>query len=219
MIMSFISFVSLLKLTFLGMSTVSFVLIIFIASGSCFSYSKVRLYSNQSEAVNTNSTDEINARSVPVISPNKHRGRFHFSRPREDAVSKSTSLIIFPRQHMSKQVQTVNQRPINTVSNPDDVISQSEGIYFSIKTTQKYHSTRLSILILTWMQTVLSAQVNNSFFYCAYFVHFLKVHVITDVTEPEANDKWIRVAKKRGKSNHGTGHMDSMQPSNNSALL
>lgn len=39
------------------------------------------------------------------------------------------------------------------------VVSGSEGIFVSIKTTQKYHATRLPPILLTWLQTINPQQV------------------------------------------------------------
>ena len=39
------------------------------------------------------------------------------------------------------------------------IISSSEGIYFSIRSTVKYHSTRLPSIILTWLQNIHPSQV------------------------------------------------------------
>ena len=39
------------------------------------------------------------------------------------------------------------------------VVNGSEDIFVSIKTTQKYHSTRLPPLLLTWLQTIHPHQV------------------------------------------------------------
>ena len=38
----------------------------------------------------------------------------------------------------------------------------TDDIYISIKTTRRYHKTRLSMLILTWLQTVKPEQVNST---------------------------------------------------------
>ena len=38
-------------------------------------------------------------------------------------------------------------------------VDGSEGIFVSIKTTQKYHGTRLPPLVLTWLQTLRPEQV------------------------------------------------------------
>ena len=39
--------------------------------------------------------------------------------------------------------------------------SGADDIYISIKTTQRYHKTRVLMLILTWLQTVKPEQVNS----------------------------------------------------------
>lgn len=44
---------------------------------------------------------------------------------------------------------------------PQQVIARgSEGIYVSVKTTEKYHRSRLQLLLLTWLQTLTPHQVN-----------------------------------------------------------
>lgn len=40
-----------------------------------------------------------------------------------------------------------------------EVVSGSEDIYVSIKTTQKYHTTRLPPVLFTWLQTINPQQV------------------------------------------------------------
>ena len=40
------------------------------------------------------------------------------------------------------------------------VVNDSEYIFVSIKTTQKYHATRLPPVLLTWIQTVQPEQVS-----------------------------------------------------------
>lgn len=40
-----------------------------------------------------------------------------------------------------------------------NVIGSSEGIFVSIKTTVKYHNTRLPPILLTWLQNVFPSQV------------------------------------------------------------
>lgn len=72
------------------------------------------------------------------------------------------------RQHVSfKILRPVNWDFSNTIysnygiiPDPGANVSPSAGeIYFSVRTTQANHATRLPVLILTWMQTVLSNQV------------------------------------------------------------
>ena len=45
---------------------------------------------------------------------------------------------------------------------PQQVIARgSEGIYVSVKTTEKYHRSRLQLLLLTWLQTLTPHQVSR----------------------------------------------------------
>lgn len=79
------------------------------------------------------------------------------------------AMIKFPtasnlKQHVSyKILRPVNWHLVDTI-NPyvnmkKKVSAGAKEIYFSVKTTRTNHATRLPVLILTWMQTVLSSQV------------------------------------------------------------
>ena len=39
------------------------------------------------------------------------------------------------------------------------IINSSEGIYFSVRSTVKFHSTRLPSIILTWLKNIHPSQV------------------------------------------------------------
>lgn len=77
---------------------------------------------------------------------------------------------IHPMKHVSfKILRPVNWHPISTVDPyhviPDqqkNVSAVAKSIYFSIKTTQRNHATRLPVLLLTWMQKVHANQVSAS---------------------------------------------------------
>lgn len=72
-----------------------------------------------------------------------------------------------PKQHVSfKILRPVNWHLMDTIDPYDGLLKVKENvsaatreIYFSVKTTQGNHATRLPVLILTWMQTVIPTQV------------------------------------------------------------
>lgn len=76
---------------------------------------------------------------------------------------------IHPKKHEHvsfKIIRPVNWHPISTVDPyhviPDqhkNVSAVAKSIYFSVKTTQRNHATRLPALLLTWMQSVHANQV------------------------------------------------------------
>ena len=55
-------------------------------------------------------------------------------------------------------VDTIEQYPI-TPDAQKNLNAGAKEIYFSVKTTRGNHETRLAVLILSWLQTVLSNQV------------------------------------------------------------
>lgn len=155
---------TLLKLTLL-VSVLSFVLIFVVLRSCIFFHPEVYLYSYRSDAIHDHSSSSghgeiiAKSRSVHVISL-RGKGRVQSGENGSNyAVIKPATPIIL-KEHVSKMV---NWQHIHTFTNLDDVIlennAEARGIYFSVKTTQKHHSIRLCILILTWMQTVLSSQV------------------------------------------------------------
>jgi fringe protein len=58
-------------------------------------------------------------------------------------------------------------------------VADTSGIHISVKTAAKYHEERLSLLLLTWLQTVEPHQV----------------HIVTD---DSSDDRWIATAEKYG---------------------
>lgn len=56
-----------------------------------------------------------------------------------------------------------------------DVIQPSDGVFFTIKTTFKYHSTRLPPILYTWLQTVSPSQV--CFSRALIWVHCIYSHM------------------------------------------
>jgi hypothetical protein len=106
-------------------------------------------------------TDSVPA---PVLIPThlayRSRGRSQYLGYNESEGNHAVKPVTphFLKQHV---FQTVNLSDISTSSY--DAIpekrSVTESIYFSVKTTQENHSTRLLVLLQTWMKTVLPSQV------------------------------------------------------------
>lgn len=146
-------FLKLCRIFLAGFSALCGILTLVVLS-SCFFDPKLPISSNASEnfeakviksaSLQPPSTLLEGRRNIQPIRAG-HNGGLNYTPP-------VTPIIL--RQHMS---QTVNWYSINTLL-PGQVV---EGIYFSVRTTQKNHSIRLSILLLTWMQTVFPSQVSS----------------------------------------------------------
>lgn len=161
------SFLKLCRVTFAGLSVLSCILVLFVLD-SFLSHSKLQVNSKVKENVH----DETNV-AVPFLPPTLlgQRGKSQ-SISSDESIGKNSNYALmkpvtpsFLKQHV---FQTVNWYPINTshdhIPERKHVIAEAQGIYFSVKTTQRNHSVRLPILLLTWMQTVLPSQVCSSDF-------------------------------------------------------
>ncbi len=65
--------------------------------------------------------------------------------------------------HSSLQNKIISQNysPSDQSSKENVITPESEGVYVSIKTTTKYHKTRLPSIILTWLQNLSPSQVRH----------------------------------------------------------
>lgn len=70
----------------------------------------------------------------------------------EEAVceGEGTSLLDPPRDRLLYKISNEVQH---------NIISGSDRVFISIKTTSKYHSTRLPPILFTWLQNVIPSQV------------------------------------------------------------
>lgn len=149
-------FLKLCRVTFAGLSALSCILVLLMLVSFLF-HSKLRIYSN----VNENIYDEAKNVIVPLLPSTQVQRGSDESRGKDSnyALMKPVTPN-FLKQHV---FQTVNWYPINTsydvIPEKKYMIAEAKSIYFSVKTTQKNHSVRLPILLLTWMQTVLPSQV------------------------------------------------------------
>ena len=85
--------------------------------------------------------------------------------------------------------------------------SRVRDVYFSIRTTLKYHSVRLPAIFLTWMQKVSPSQV--PIFISSYsklvFQIFLcspQIHLVTERVMSGSDDVWVEKATASGMDMH-----------------
>ena len=159
-------FIKICRAILVGFSALCGILTLVILSSRFFN-PKLRVYSNASE--NIYDEAKVIAKSASPLPLQTLLGPSGEVEPIKSGENKDLNDLnytpvtpIIPKQHVSR---TVNWSPINTlhdIIHGQESSAAVEGIYFSVKTTQKNHSIRLSILLLTWMQTVLPSQVGSS---------------------------------------------------------
>jgi hypothetical protein len=68
-------------------------------------------------------------------------------------------IVVTPELPLHKRIfQTITWHS-KRVPYDDKITPSSSGLYISVRTTSKYHSTRLPPIFLTWFQNVLPGQV------------------------------------------------------------
>lgn len=101
-----------------------------------------------------------------------------------ELMSTATSTITTTRQQHPVDETTTTTPAINVSMNHQNN-PLLKDVFISIKTTGKYHSTRLPVIFHTWLTTLTPSNVRMSVYphnicYIYIYMYTLQVHIVTD---------------------------------------